>query len=96
MMALLENIPLKINKTDNGLLVESKGKSIAVDTDKSVIPQVATQLSIRYKMGQWSPPKMFKDWNDCLMNKPMEPVFAPSKNDRDDNLAEQRKSSLKL
>lgn len=96
MMALLENIPLKITKTDNGLLVEAKGKSITVDTDRSVIPQVASQLSIRYKMGQWPPPKTFKDWNDCLMNKPMEPVFAPSKNDRDDNLSEQRKSSLKL
>ncbi len=96
MMALLENIPLKITKTDNGLKVEAKGKTFAVEADKSIMPQVASKLSIRYKMGQWPPPKDFKDWNDCLMNKPMQPIFPPTKNDRDINLAEQRKSSLKL
>lgn len=96
MMALLEDIPLKITKTDNGLKVEAKGKTIAVDSDKSIMPQVASKLSIRYKMRQWPPPKDFKDWNDCLMNKPMRPIIPPSKNDRDINLAEQRKSSLKL
>lgn len=96
MMALLENIPLKITKTDNGLMVEAKGKSIAVDTDKSIMSQVASRLSIHYKMGQWPPPKYFKDWNDCLMNKPMQPLFPKSKDDRDVNLAEQRKSSLKM
>lgn len=95
-MALLEDIPLKITKTDNGLKVEAKGKTIAVDSDKSIMPQVASKLSIRYKMRQWPPPKDFKDWNDCLMNKPMRPIIPPSKNDRDINLAEQRKSSLKL
>ena len=96
MMALLENIPLKITKTDNGLKVEAKGKTIAVEADKSIMPQVASKLSIRYKMGQWPPPKDFKDWNECLMNKPMQPIISPNKNDRDINLAEQRKSSLKL
>ncbi len=95
MMALLENIPLKITKTGNGLMVEAKGKSIEIDTDRSIISQVSSSLSIRYKMGQWTPPKAFKDWNDCLMNKPMEPIITPNKSDRDTNLAEQRKSSLK-
>lgn len=96
MMALLENIPLKITKTDNGLKVEAKGRTIDVDTERSIIPQVSASLSIRYKMGQWTPPKAFKDWNDCLMNKPMAPIITPNKSDRDSNLAEQRKSSLKL
>lgn len=96
MMALLENIPLKITKTDMGLKVEAKGKTIEVDTDRSIIPQVSSALSFRYRMGQWPPPKAFKDWNDCLQNKPMKPVIAPDKNDRDINLAEQRKSSFKI
>lgn len=96
MMALLENIPLKITRTDNGLKVEAKGKFIEIDTDRAIMPQVSSSLSIRYKMGQWTPPKAFKDWNDCLMNKPMEPIISPNKSDRDVGLAEQRKSSLKL
>ena len=96
MMALLENILLKIAKTDNGLKVEAKGKSIEIDTDRPIMSQVSSSLSIRYKMGQWTPPKAFKDWNDRLMNKPMEPIITPNKSDRDSNLAEQRKSSLKM
>ncbi len=96
MMALLENISLKITRTDNGLKVEAKGKFIEIDTDRAIMPQVSSSLSIRYKMGQWTPPKAFKDWNDCLMNKPMEPIISPNKSDRDAGLAEQRESSLKL
>lgn len=96
MMALLEDIPLKITKTDNGLKVEAKGKSIDVDTDRPIIPQVSSALSLRYRMGQWPPPKTYKDWNDCLLNKPVKPVNAPDKNERDVSLAEKRKSSLKI
>lgn len=96
MMDLLENIPLKITKTGNGLMVEAKGKSIEIDTGRSIMSQVSSSLSIRYKMGQWTPPKAFKDWNDCLMNKPIEPIIIPNKSDRDASLAEQRKSSLKM
>lgn len=96
MMALLENISLKITKTDIGLKVEAKGKSIEVDTRHSIIPQITSALSLRYRMGQWPPPKAYKDWNDCLQNKPMMHVIAPDKNDRDISLVEQRKSSLKI
>lgn len=96
MMALLENISLKITKTDMGLKVEAKGKSIEVDTRHSIIPQITSALSLRYRMGQWPPPKAYKDWNDCLQNKPMMHVIAPDKNDRDISLVEQRKSSLKI
>ena len=38
----------------------------------------------------------FKDWNDCLLNKPITPVLAPRKEERDQNLAERRKGSLKM
>ena len=60
MMALLENIPLKVTKTEDGLKVEAKGKSIDVDTGRSIIPQVSS-ASLSYRMGQWPPPKAFKD-----------------------------------
>lgn len=95
LMALVENFPVKITKTDAGLMVEAKGKSFEVNPEKPILAQVGRNISIRHKMGQWIP-KAFKDWNDCLMNKPIEPVISPTKHQRDSNLAEQRKSSLKL
>lgn len=96
MMALVENFPIKISKTDSGLKVEAKGKSFEVDPERSITSQVGDNITIRYKMGQWTPPKAFKDWNDCLMNKPMEMSLTPNKGDRDNKLTEKRTSSMKL
>lgn len=96
LMALVEDFPIKITKTANGLKVEAKDKAFEVDPESPVMVQVDKNISIRHKMGQWTPPKAFKDWNDCLMNKPMESAITPNKHQRESNLAEQRKSSLKL
>lgn len=96
MMALLEDIPMKISRTEDGIQVEAKEKSFVVNTERPLLAQVAEHLTIRYKMGQWLPPKAFKDWNDCLLNKSMEPVLSPNKNDRDLNLAGRRNMGIKL
>lgn len=96
LMALVENFTIKITRTEAGLKVEAKGKIFPVDPNDPLTAQVDRNISIRHKMGQWTPPKAFKDWNDCLMNKPVEPVITPHKHERDSSLAEQRKSSLKL
>ena len=96
LMGLVEDFPIRITKTDLGLKVEAKGKTFEVDPDIPVTAQVDRNISIRHKVGQWTPPKAFKDWNDCLMNKPIEQVISPRKYERDNNLTEQRKSSLKL
>jgi len=96
MMALLENIPLKIDKTADGLAVEAKGRRIEIDTNRPILAQVSKGLSIRYRMGQWLPPKAFKDWNDCLMNKPMQPLLSPHKEEREQNLAERRSGGMKM
>lgn len=96
MMALLEDIPLKITKTANGIEVEAKGKSFRPDMERSLTAQTCELLRIRYRMGQWLPPKAFKDWNDCLLNKPMEPVLSPHKGERERNLSERRNAGLKM
>lgn len=96
LMALVEDFPIKITKTEEGLKVEAKEKTFEVSPERPISAQVSENISIRHKMGQWTPPKTFKDWNDCLMNKPMEVVLSPNKHQRDSNLAEQRKSSLKI
>ena len=96
LMAIVEDMPMKITKTDSFLLVETKGKSIEVKSDKSVSSQILDKVPIKRKLGHWTPPKNFKDWNDCLLNKPMELKVTPVKSDRDRNLSERRNSSLKL
>lgn len=96
LMALLEGIPLKINKQDGILQIEAKGKIFELNPDRPLPVQAGEQLSIRYKMGQCSPPEAFKDWNDCLLNKPMTMISALNKTDREKNLAERRSNRLKL
>lgn len=96
MMALLEGVPMKINKKGDSLQVEAKGKTFELNTERSLLAQVSKHLSIRYKMGQWLPPKAFKDWNDNLMNKPMEVIHTPHKDEREQNLTERRKSGPKM
>lgn len=96
MMALLEEIPMKIFKAEKDIRVEAKGKSFLLNMERPMLAQVGEHWAIRYKMGQWLPPKMFKDWNDCLLNKPMKPVLSPNKYDRDNHLARRRNTGVKL
>lgn len=96
MMALVENIPLKINRTRDSLEVEANGRSFRLDPERPFQVQVKEHLSVRYDMGQWLPPKAFKDWNDCLLNKPMEVRLHPTKQDQINNLAERRNAGPKI
>ena len=96
MIGLLEGIPMKISKAEDGLHVKTGGKTFTVNPGKPLSSQLAAYLPIRYRTGQWLPPKAFKDWNDCLLNKPIAPIIAPCKEERDRNLAERRKGSLKM
>ena len=96
MIGLLECIPMRISKTEDGLQVEAGGKTFTVHPGKPVASQLAAHLPVHYRTGQWLPPKAFKDWNDCLLNKPLATVLVPRKEERDRNLAERRKGSLKM
>ena len=96
LMALVEDIPLKITKTDTGLMVESKDASFNLAPDRSIYTQVGTHIPVRYRMGQWQPPKDFKDWNDCLLGKRIEPKIMTSKYERDENLAGRRNPGIKM
>ena len=64
--------------------------------ERPLLAQVARQLNIRYRMGQWLPPKAFKDWNDCLLKKPMDIPSVPRKDERKQQLSERRKGNLKM
>lgn len=96
MMALLEGIPMKINKNDDSLSVEAKGKSFELNPERPLAAQVSEHISIRHRMGQWLPPKAFKDWNDCLLNRPIAPIVSPNKEERERNLTVRRNAVIKL
>ncbi len=96
MLSLLEDIPMRINKVEDVIRIEAKGKTFDLVQGRSFLEQLSEQLSIRYKMGQWLPPKAFKDWNDCLLNKPIDIKPSLSQEDRKNNLAERRNAGPKL
>ena len=96
MMALLEGIQMKINKNGDSLSVEAKGTFFELNPERPLAAQVSEHLSIRHRMGQWLPPKAFKDWNDCLLNRPIAPIISPNKEERERNLTERRNAGIKL
>ena len=96
MLALLEDIPMKINKVEDVIRIEAKGKTFDLVQGRSFLEQLSEQLNIRYKMGQWLPPKAFKDWNDCLLNQPMDRKLTLSQEDKINNLAERRNAGPKI
>ena len=95
MLAIAEGIPLKIVRFEDGLRIENNGKFFDIDPSKmkSAYSALEKHFSLRHAMGQWVPPDSFKDWNDCLLGKAIEPQIEPTKFDRDRNLSEKRKSS---
>lgn len=95
LMAIAEDIPMKISKTDKGLQVEARGKSFSIDPDRPIPSQMDAHLSLLHKSGQWLPPKAFKDWNDVLLNNPMTVQLSPNKEEREQKLAE-RRSGMKM
>lgn len=95
LMALIEGIPMKIRKDGEGIRVEVQGKVFGFDPKRPKATQIKELFPTCQKTGQWLPPKAFKDWNDFLLNKPLQPVLSPYKGDRDRNLAERRSVGIK-
>lgn len=96
LLSIAENIPMKLKGSGNHIEITAKGKTFSIDASRPVHVAVGEHLSLRYKLGQFVPPPSFKDWNDCLLGKSIKPDLSPTKEDRDENLAKIRKSSMKL
>lgn len=97
LVSIYSGVPIKITKTEEGLTAESNGKSMEINLSR--IPfaaQVDKPFGIPHIVGSWTPYHVYKDWNDCLLEKRMEPEFRLTKFDRNQNLENERKSNLKL
>ena len=53
-------------------------------------------MKLKRDYGIGKAPSNFKDWNDVIMNKPMEMKLTPNKYNRDDNLEEKRGAGFKM
>lgn len=96
LIGLVEKISLKFNKKEDAMEVVAGNKSVLYRGNESVKAFLSKNFGVKGFTGEWNPPKSFKDWNDCLLGKTMQYEILPNKNDRDRNLAENRKSSMKL
>lgn len=96
LMGVAENKPVKITKEGDKVSVSTDDKSIFIDFNRSIASQLYKGLDFKIRLNEETPPKAYKDWNDCLLGKRLTLGPIPSKFDRDKNLAERRKSSLTL
>lgn len=96
LISLAEDKVFNIIRTQSGFSVEMNGTRKEIDAGRSLSEQLADSFPIRGRVSHWPPPKNFKDWNDCLLGKTIEPELYHDKNERDRNLADRRNSSFKL
>ena len=57
---------------------------------------LASFMDLGSRVDMWKPAKAFKDWNDQVMNKPMEAMALPNKFQRNERLAEERATGMKF
>lgn len=94
MVALLEGLSLNIHKTESEVSIQVGGKSFALQPDEMSVSELGKHVSLRYKVGQWKAAPAFKDWNDQILNRPIEVNPVTNKFLRDKKLAEDRKKGV--
>lgn len=96
LMAVVAETSIKFMKTEKEITVVANAKSIILDPERPVSDQLSKGLGIDKTIDHMLPPKGFKDWNDCLLGKRENPEIRATKHERNENLAERRKSGMKL
>lgn len=92
--ALLEGLPLNIHKTESEVRKQVGGNSFVLPPDEVSVSELGKHVSLRYKVGQWKAAPVFKDWNDQILNKPIEVEPVNNKFMRDRKLAEDREKGV--
>jgi len=92
----LDKPDFAIENKDNVVTIRYGDKISRCPQEEFDFRLLAKSLGICYSCGHWKSPSNFKDWNDCLLGKQLQPKLSPSKYLRDENLATQRQSSIKI
>ena len=96
MAALLEGIRLNVHKEVKEVKIKVGNKAFTVPNEQLSIAELRKHISLRHKVGEWKAAEHYKDWNDQLMGKQMEPVPVENKFARDRNLADRREKGVGL
>lgn len=96
MAALLENIRMNVHKEKDKVKITVGGKNFSIPNELLSIRELRKHINIRYNVGEWKAAENFKDWNDQLMGKQIEPLAIVNKFARDRNLAGRREKGVGL
>ena len=96
MAALLEGIRLNVHKEGEEVKITVGNKAFTIPNEQLSIAELRKHISLRHKVGEWKAAENYKDWNDQLMGKQMEPVPMENKFARDRNLADRREKGVGL
>ena len=96
MAGLMKGVHFNIVKTDDAIRLTVGGKEYVMDLSKASIEELRKSIDLGDRIEMWKPAKAFKDWNDLVMNKPMEAMVLPNKFQRNEKLAEDRAKGIKL
>ena len=91
MAGLMEGFHPNIVTTNEDIRVQWHDKEVILPRETASICTLKDKVDLNSeRIGQWKPAKAFKDWNDQVMNKPMEPLKLANKYQRNEHLAAER------
>ena len=96
LFAVASGNQLKLTKTENTISINENGKIYNIDPGQPIVTQLKKIYPSDVNIEQHTPPKNFKDWNDCLQGKKINPIQTTSKYERDENLSQRRQHSFKI
>ena len=96
MAGLMQGIHLNIVKAPDAVHVTVNGTEHLLKPETASIKDLSAFMDLGKRVDVWKPAKAFKDWNDQVMNKPMEAMVLPNKFQRNEKLAEIRTGGMKF
>lgn len=92
----IDKIDFSLIQSDGIVRLKYGDRLIQCPKEEFDFKKSGIEMGMHYSVGHWKSPSNFKDWNDCLLGKAVTPKITPSKYQRDENLFQQRNSSLKI
>lgn len=92
----VDKLDFSIAQADGMMSVKFGEKNFRCPKDEFDFKKCAIELGMKYSTGHWKSPSAYKDWNDCLLGRSTTTQITLSKYQRNENLYERRKSSLKI
>ena len=96
MAGLMQGVHLNIVNATDAIHVTVHGTEHLLKPETASMKDLASFMDLGSRVDMWKPAKAFKDWNDQVMNKPMEAMALPNKFQRNERLAEERAAGMKF